>query len=298
MNREKRKPGQVASNTISCFTDGSKFGESSGYGYIIRGANIMQKCYYNPGNLTTVYQAELIAIQEAAFTMLVQEVRGKTITFYVDNQAAIKTLGNYQIRSKVAAESKRMVNKLAEYNEVKITWIPGHSGHMGNEVADRLAKRGTVMKTQGPWCSIPVAEAVVNMEIKTKIKKMWQEKWTGLTKCRQTKMMLPNASNNLWRQLSKHPRKKMNLITQLYTGHNTLKRHLNVMSIEDDGRCNQCEEDDTEETVEHYLTDCPAFARNRHHTLGNIVLNSNELPNLSLDKILKFVSQTCRFDPG
>ena len=70
------------------------------------------------------------------------------------------------------------------------------------------------------------------------------------------------------------------------------------MSIEDDGRCNQCEEDDTVETVEHFLTDCPAFARNRHHTLGNIVLNSNEFPNLSLDKILKFVSQTCRFDPG
>jgi hypothetical protein len=152
------------------------------------------------------------------------------------------------------------------------------------------------MKVQGPWNTIPVAEAVIKMEITTKIKKMWQTQWTGLTKCRQTKMMLPTATNNLWRQLAQQPRSKLNLITQIYTGHNTLKRHLNVMAIKDDGRCNQCEEDDTEETVEHYLTECPAFSRNRHQTLGNFVLNSNDLPGLSLTNILKFVSQTHRFD--
>ena len=182
----------------------------------------MQQGFYNLGKLTTVYQAELIAIQEAAYIMLIKEVRNKDIVFYVDNQAAIKTLGSYLIKSKVAAECKRMVNKLAEYNEVKIMWIPGHSGHMGNEVAYRLAKRGTSMKVQGPWNSIPLADAAIKMEITTKIRLMWQKQWTELKKCRQTRMMLPKATNNLWRQLAKQPRGKLNLITQIYTGHNTL----------------------------------------------------------------------------
>ena len=88
----------------------------------------------------------------------------------------------------------------------------------------------------------------------------------------------------------------MNLITQIYTGHSTLQRHLAIMNIEEDGRCEQCEEDDTEETVEHFLTDCPAFGRNRRDSLGNISLSNDELPNLSLNKILKFVRSTKRFE--
>ena len=96
--------------------------------------------------------------------------------------------------------------------------------------------------------------------------------------------------------MSSQPRKQMNLITQLYTGHSTLKRHLSVMGFENDGRCEQCEEDETEETVEHFLFDCPAFGRNRRNSLGNISLNIDELPNLSLNRILKFVKSTKRFE--
>ena len=69
-----------------------------------------------------------------------------------------------------------------------------------------------------------------------------------------------------------------------------------MMGIEDDDRCEQCEEDDTEETVEHFLCECPAFGRSRRNSLGNISLNIDELPNLSLNKILKFVKSTKRFE--
>ena len=108
---------------VNCFTDGSRFDNRSGYGYTIQGDGIKVNGYNSLGEYATVYQAELIAIQEAAFTMLGKEVRGKRITIYVDNQAAIQTLGSYQIRGRIAAETKRIVNKLSELNQVLITWI-------------------------------------------------------------------------------------------------------------------------------------------------------------------------------
>ena len=133
------------------------------------------------------------------------------------------------------------------------------SGHAGNEVAEDLAEKGAEMTLRGPCTTIPLADAVTTLEIKELGNRMHQRYWDSHPHFRQTKMMLPKAKNKLWKQLIKQPRKMMNLITQIYTGHATLKRHLNLMAIEEDGRCNQCNEENTEETVQHYLAECPAF---------------------------------------
>ena len=152
------------------------------------------------------------------------------------------------------------------------------------------------MTLRGPCTTIPLADAVTTLEIKELGNRMHQRYWDSHPHCRQTKMMLPKAKNKLWKQLIKQPRKRMNLITQIYTGHATLKRHLNLMAIEEDGRCNQCNEENTEETVQHYLAECPAFSRSRRNSLGYISLTTNELPNLKLTKVLKYIKDTKRFE--
>ena len=103
INQVMKRPGTVEVGAVNCFTDGSRFDNRSGYGYTIQGDGIKVNGYNSLGEYATVYQAELIAIQEAAFTMLGKEVRGKRITIYVDNQAAIQPLGSYQIRGRIAA---------------------------------------------------------------------------------------------------------------------------------------------------------------------------------------------------
>ena len=70
------------------------------------------------------------------------------------------------LKSKIALETKNIVNKLSLFNEVIISWIPGHSGHPGNEVADNLAKLGANRIQEGPKAIIPIAEAVMTDEIK------------------------------------------------------------------------------------------------------------------------------------
>ena len=297
INRTKKKPRPPENNMIYCFTDGSKNKTSSGYGYLINDGTgqIKMHRYYNTGELATVYQTELLAIQEAAFRMVNAEIRNKSITFFIDNQASIKSLGNYIVRSDIVLNTKNTVNTLSKYNQVTLSWIPGHSQHKGNEVADCLARMGTEMKICSPGHSVPLAEAVINDEIKQLGRKVNQTYWDRHPKCRQTKMMLPVTNSNFWKQLSFQPRKMMNMITQLYTGHSVLRRHLHLMAIEDGNGCEQCDEGQ-EETVEHFLCHCPAFARNRRIALGYISLSKNDLPRFSLKKILKFVKSTRRFE--
>ena len=59
-----------------------------------------------------------------------------------DSQAAIMALDNTKIKSKMTLEAVLALNKLGENNQVLIRWIPAHSGYLGNEKADSLAKKG------------------------------------------------------------------------------------------------------------------------------------------------------------
>ena len=189
-------------------------------------------------------------------------------------------------------DCKLALNKLTEKNQVQLNWIPAHQGFRGNEVADRLAKRGASLQVAGPEPIIPVSEAMIRMELKICSKKVHQEKWRKRPDCRQTKMMIPTVYNNVWKQIRGLSRQKMKIATQMLTGHSTLQYHLWKMTLEDSALCEQCLEE--EETVEHFLTECPAFSVLRHHTLGNMFLKQKDLPNLKISKILDFVDLTER----
>jgi ribonuclease HI len=290
------RPGNKNQEDIICFTDGSKMDDRSGFGYIITGGGLKISGSQHLGSNTTVYQAELLALAEAAFTLISKKVKDRNIKFYLDNTSAITALNNYQIRSKVIFETKRLINKLGEDNRILVAWVPGHEGHLGNEVADRRAKLGAKMKIDTPGECIPISDANIKMEIKSYTTRCWQRYWEKLTTCRQTKMMLPSVKNGLWRKLVTKPRRMMNIITQIYTGHATLAYHLKNMEIDDSSGCRQCEEFDDIETVEHYLTECPAFMHARREHLGSIFLRVIDLPTLNVDNILKFIRATGRFE--
>ena len=66
------------------------------------------------------------------------------------------------VQDKSVADCKRHLNKLCEYgNVVRLNWIPGHADQKGNEVTDRLVKRGADMVTSGVTPVIPVSKCVI-----------------------------------------------------------------------------------------------------------------------------------------
>ena len=80
----------------------------------------------------------------------------------------------------------------------------------------------------------------------------------------------------------------------MITGHTILKRHLHIMKIEEDPTCEHCQEDD--ETVEHYICHCEAFAWARLQVFGTHFMKNEELKSLDLDELLQFIRTTKRFE--
>ena len=125
--KEDYKEVEPINYNINCHTDGSKLDDNrTGAGVLINYSHIdSAEEAIHLGNSATVFQAEVFAV-------------GRTASHLIF--AAIMALDNTKIKSKTTLDAVLALNKLGENNQVLIRWIPAHSGYLGNEKADSLAK--------------------------------------------------------------------------------------------------------------------------------------------------------------
>ena len=286
-------------NMVNIFTDGSKVTESTGCGYIARGKNFNSKGFRNLGDKTTVFQAEITAIIDATEDMLGKEISGSKINFYVDSQAALKALSNYTVRHKTVSNCKNFLNKLSMNNQVCLEWIPAHRGHLGNEVADRMARLGTGTNRYGPalLVPVPVSTSFTKGLIKKWANSRHQYYWENIKDHRQSKMTMPQVGIKVWNQVKKLTRKLMRISTHMLTGHNVLRYHLNNMDIEDSPMCEQCGEGFKEDAF-HFIGRCAKWANIRYSIFRFHYLNKDQMCNINIQKMLTFVKKTQRYIEG
>ena len=90
--------------------------------------------------------AEVQGMREAAALFLENEPEDtQPLYLFTDNRAAIKAATGVKTPwwcAKKAIELRRVMRRIAESRRVTCFWVPGHGGVLGNEVADRLARRG------------------------------------------------------------------------------------------------------------------------------------------------------------
>ena len=127
-NKKYGWPKNDAKFTI--YTDGSlvnKPMESAGCGlYIWQG---YAREAYRLGPNVSVYQSELQAIKKAAQFLLKnnKDIRGEICVIYVDNQAAIKSLGGYKTKSKLVINTVQLLNGAAKFcDKLIIRWVRSH----------------------------------------------------------------------------------------------------------------------------------------------------------------------------
>ena len=232
------------SDTITCYTDGSRMETGCGAGYIITTNNnetIINETSFRLPDYCTVYQAELTAINE-------------------------------------------------------IRWIAAHSGLWGNEKADELAKIGT---TSEAILTCPVPQSHIKNLIDNKVKLLDTNIW--LTNGhRHTNLTIGNKNKAIKKHINTtliNNRENYRTAMYLITGHCSLNKHLYTMHRSNTKLCPKCEL--AEETVTHFLGECPSTSLIRGNTFHNYYMSINDIfdnYNMSTISIIKYTKRTKRFN--
>ncbi|KAL5251355.1 hypothetical protein ACHWQZ_G016900 [Mnemiopsis leidyi] len=174
-------------------------------------------------------------------------------------------------------------------NNLELRWIAAHTGLWGNEKADELAKLGT---TSNLILKRPVPQSHINNYINNKVIQLNNEHWTK-NGPKHTKMILGRNSdktiNNIKSSLINN-RKDYRTAVQLITGHCFLNKHLFNMKKSDTMECPLCGH--REETVSHFLGQCPATTQLRRHYFNEYYLSINDIFDyIHIGTIIKYKKQ-------
>ena len=144
-----RRKDKEAKGIIS-FTDGSVLNNKTGCGvHTVKGKRVIYNGNFYLGNTPTVFQAEITAIRKSAEMLLRSGYEGQTITFFSDSRASLAALNKLTIKSDTVEKCLTSLNELGIKNKIHLRWVKAHVGIHGNEIADYLAKKGTLLG-EGP----------------------------------------------------------------------------------------------------------------------------------------------------
>ena len=240
------------------YTDGSKLDGRVGAGvFIVRqGEDIVADRFRLPDS-STVFQAELAAIREAA-NILAAYGDLTAVKFFVDSQAALRTLQADFITSKLALQTATALNAIPA-TLVTLVWTKAHIGTPGNEKADELAKQGTLLPFP---MAIPTPVSNIKANLKLCMAQKWAREWELHDEARQTKLYHPTHDLQLSNTIIQWPRLKLGRYIRAVTGHNNLLYHLHNMDSSISPICRFCLQ--ANEEFYHLATDCPPLWWERH----------------------------------
>ena len=269
------------------YTDGSstKTGVGSGYAIFRRNVEISSASYHLP-NYSTVFQAEIIAINRACRQLIqtgTQEV--KYVKFFVDSQAAITALQNPIIKSRTVWDTVNLLEELADkVRRISIVWIPAHRGHVGNERADRLAKSGSDAKNAVKHLKVHQPTSKLRSNIRRAAAQEWKNEWTNLSTAHHARSFYSGPDHTKAKFVYGLARLELGRFVRIITGHNNLNFFQTKLGLWHDPFCRFC--GSGLETITHLFSECPCFYRLRNE----LFLGSPPGPdmNWSVRTILEF----------
>ena len=284
----------LTSDIITCYTDGSDTDTGCGAGYIITTDNnntILHENSFRLPDFCTVFQAELTAIREACTYLAT--TTNKHIIIWTDSLSSIQAVSALSIRSKTTRECYDALNTLGTSNTVELRWIAAHTGLWGNERADELAKLGT---TSDSILGCYISQSYIKKQIDDKVSRLNEKEWRDKGP-RHTKMILGDKHTKIIHNLNTSlntNRLNYRTAVHLITGHCGLNKHLRTMKKSNTSECPQCGHD--EETVPHFLGQCPATAQLRGQYFQDYYLSVNDIfDNQHITTIVNFTNHTRRF---
>jgi ribonuclease HI len=277
---------------VAVYTDGSKLEGQAGAAYVVLNAQ-QSRAQVQLGSYATVFQAELIGIQEACANVSTQYPPGTTIGFYVDSRSVLDALCSMKRQTGLVRDVFRDLQKLASVMEVCLNWIPSHHGYEGNELVDALAKEATKLVVTGPLPVIPLTTSTVKSGIKCWARAKHVSEWKNRSDCRHSKLFIQVPYSGQFTKCRPATRNHMRFLTQVVTGHSALNGHLFKMGLVDSPVCSNCEQE--EETVAHYLGVCEKYCALRFEMFGAHTMGLNEVILVPWSRLTRFIVKSGRF---
>jgi hypothetical protein len=243
---------------------------------------------YKLSPYNSVFQCEAHALYRAS--ILLQAILSSSsynehrAAIYTDSQALIKALSKSHTNSKLINKLHSSLNTVSTNHPVHIEWIPGHEGHQGNELADKLANIRTMDLNPDLEIDVPLApNSLFKNKIINHIKSKFKDKWEKCEISANTKELVTAIIHRKLQgqHLFKLGKEVLRPLTRLITGHNRLNHFQNKIDFTTAPFCSFCEQD-IHETALHLICDCEYFAKNRMQKFG-------EDP-ITIDQILRFIS--------
>ena len=215
------------------------------------------------------YAGEIEAI-ELALEFLAKCTRLiSKISIFTDCQSALVAITNNNPHDRITPI--RNIEKLANLLHSKgsiihITWIAGHVGLRGNEMADHQARLG--METAKAHKIItPIAKALVKTNIRRHIIDLWQKKWDTEPEARVAHDILQNVTS--LKRPCPRSRKADITVNHLLSGHTSLNDHLYRIGQSPNDSPN-CECGQALETIQHHLFECCLYIRTKENPCYNL----------------------------
>jgi hypothetical protein len=174
---------------------------------------------------------------------------------------------------------------------VGLYWVPDHAGVKGSEIADKLARRGSVQQFVGLEPFLGVSRQTIRRNMKRWMEKQHLALWGGpCSTQRQARELISGPYLATGARLLSFNRTQSRVVIGLLTGRNTLRRHLHIMVPSDNPICKKCGTE--KETSVHILCECEALASLRHMYLGSFFLDPEDIRVLGVAAIWNFAKGT------
>ena len=294
-------------NTLLIYCDGSRMRVDGGKkrtGYGIAGYYMGRKIFTRSiglGPRATVYDAELFALAHASSKVsafVLDKPHIGEVFFYSDSSSALSSTFDPSTHPGQQCSllfRKNVIGMLKRHPSlvIRAKWSPGHSGVIGNEEADTLAKQGTKLKplTRNSTYSHLIHRARMRAQL------LWRRQWaentpkTGSFALADT--VPPSiAPNAIFRST---PRELFGRVVQTLTGHGFTGEYYQRFVPSESPWCSYSDEvtDPILQTRQHIICDCPRYEAYRNilrknhpnlhannYSLRHLFDPRNGLPNL------------------
>lgn len=164
-----------------------------------------------------------------------------------------------------------MIMDISSSSSLDLTWIPGHSGFIGNERANHLAKKAANSSLQPSFHKIPPSYIKKQIWYAYCIN-IWQELWNVASTGRLCHAFIPNIAYHLSIKFFKPDYYN----TQLMTGHGNFRHYLHRFKLLNNELCD-CGIPEPQDTS-HLLFNCNSYVTPREKLLRATLQHSTTWP--------------------